>query len=272
MTHDIDLTSPQWTALVFEGRNKEYGAYEMRNDSSDRHLKALIIITLVGLAVVFLPNLLFKSDISKDKVATSQITDVTFTDLDLNKKDVNRVVQPILPPLALKPTIQYVTPVVVPDEFVDPNQRMATQIELTESNAQISTITVVGVEGGTVDAGRDLAEIITEAPPKKPLEFVEQMPRPNGGMEELMRWLSRHIQYPALAVGKGIQGRVIVRFVVQSDGSIDDVTVVKSLEPSCDKEAVRAVKSMPQWIPGRQNGVPVSVYYTLPIQFRLEKQ
>lgn len=271
MARDIDLTSPQWTALVFEGRNKEYGAYEMRNDSSDRHLKALLIITIVGLAAVYLPNLI-QSDVSVNTVNTSQITPVDLSNVAVDKvEDIEMI--PVAPPPLLISTDRFVPLVVVKDELVDPNDRLATQIELTESTAQISVATVIGDEQGTLDI-RD-AGVITGTPPAKqdpPREFAEQMPRFPGEAADLMKWLSNNIKYPALAIERHIQGRVIVRFVVRTDGSIDDVTVVKSLEPSCDKEAIRAVKNMPNWIPGRQNGSPVSVYYTLPIQFKLQNQ
>jgi protein TonB len=218
--------------------------------------------------VVFLPNL-FKSNTSKSAATTGQIVDVNMTNLDANKAKDN--VLPIVPPEVLKPTIKFVSMVVVPDELVSPEDRVATQIELSDAAAQISVVTVTGDPSGTVDI-RDV-DIITDVPatPKDPIpSFVEQMPQFPGGEKEMMSWLSSHIQYPAIAAEKGIQGRVVLRFVVRPDGSIDDVTVVKSLEPSCDKEAIRAVKSMPKWIPGRQNGNPVSVYYNIPVQFRLQ--
>jgi protein TonB len=267
MVHDIDLTSPQWTSLIFEGKNKEYGAYEMRNDSSNRHLKALIIVTVVGLAAVYLPNLI-KSDVPK-KVSYGITTVVDISDLNVNKaKDENIVkVRYELPAVSLKPLVTFVPPRVVPDDMVNPDERMATQNELTESKAQIADVTVIGTEGGT--------EVLPPDPIAPPVAkeipvFVEQMPQFPGGADEMMSWLSNNIHYPAIASDKNIQGRVVLRFVVRPDGSIDNVEIVKSLEPSCDKEAIRAVKSMPKWIPGRQNGNPVSVYYNLPITFRLQ--
>jgi len=121
---------------------------------------------------------------------------------------------------------------------------------------------------------KDLADhkVITEAPKDEIFVHVEQMPQFPGGEGELMKWLGSNIQYPTIASEQGIQGRVVLKFVVRPDGSIDDVQVIKSLEPSCDKEAVRAVKKMPKWIPGKQNGNPVSVYYNLPVQFKLQTQ
>ena len=271
MAQDIDLTSPQWTSLIFEGKNKEYGAYEMRNDSSNRHLKALIIVTIVGLAVIYLPSII--KNIIPQKSAVEETTEVTMTDLnnlnEVPKENQIEQIKPVEPPPLLKATVQFTPPVVVKDEDVK-EQKMLTQDELTENKAQISVATVQGTADG-VDI-KDLADhkVITEAPKEEIFQHVEQMPQFPGGETELMKWLRDNIQYPTIASEQGIQGRVVLRFVVRPDGSIDDVTIVRSLEPSCDKEAVRAVKKMPRWIPGKQNGNAVSVYYNLPVQFRLQ--
>ena len=99
---------------------------------------------------------------------------------------------------------------------------------------------------------------------------VEAMPQFSGGEAALMKYLAENITYPTISAEKGIQGRVVVRFVIKPDGSIGDAEVVKSLEPACDKEAMRVVKKMPNWIPGKQNGNAVYVYYSLPVVFRLQ--
>ena len=101
---------------------------------------------------------------------------------------------------------------------------------------------------------------------------VEKMPQYPGGEKELMNFIGRNIRYPIIAQENGIQGRVIVRFVVSSTGKVSDVQVLRSLDPSCDKEAVRVIKMLPEWIPGEQNGEKVAVYYTLPITFKLKSQ
>ncbi len=101
-------------------------------------------------------------------------------------------------------------------------------------------------------------------------DVVEQMPQFPGGDEALMRFLSRKIKYPVVAQENGIQGKVICGFVVTKTGQIVDVNVLRSLDPSCDKEAIRVIKLLPRWIPGKQNGVNVAVKYTLPLRFKLE--
>lgn len=123
-------------------------------------------------------------------------------------------------------------------------------------------------------------EIIIAAPVEAPVEeeeeevvfvVVETMPEFPGGQGELMKYLASNVKYPVIAQENGIQGRVICQFVVNKDGSIVDVVVARtSGEPSLDKEAVRVIKSMPKWKPGKQRGKAVRVKYTVPVNFRLQ--
>jgi len=103
---------------------------------------------------------------------------------------------------------------------------------------------------------------------------VDAMPAFPGGEQEMIKFLTKTMKYPTEAQKKGIQGRVVVRFVVMPDGSVQNVVVMRSVDPLLDAEAIRVIESMPNWIPGRQNGVAVAVYYTMPIVFKLadEKQ
>jgi len=100
-------------------------------------------------------------------------------------------------------------------------------------------------------------------------EVVENNPEFPGGDEALMAYLQKNIKYPAIAQDNGIQGRVIIEFVVNRDGSVVDPKVMKSLDPSCDKEAMRVIKAMPKWKPGRQRGKAVRVKFRVPVLFRL---
>ena len=104
----------------------------------------------------------------------------------------------------------------------------------------------------------------------KPFDVVEQMPQFPGGIKELMTFLSQNVRYPEAAHKAGQQGRVIANFVVEKDGSITEACVVKSVSPELDAEALRVISSMPNWIPGMQNGEAVRVKYTVPITFRLQ--
>jgi protein TonB len=102
--------------------------------------------------------------------------------------------------------------------------------------------------------------------------YVEQMPEFPGGDTALNAYLAKNIEYPAKALDNDIQGRVIIEFIIRSDGSVSDVTVSKGIGYGCDEEAVRVVKSMPRWKPGSQNGKPVNVIYRIPVKYTIHNQ
>ena len=273
MPKDFDLNSREWLALIFADKNKEYGAYVNRDESSDRHLIAILIITVIALGLFFLPGLV-KSVLPVNE-EIGQVIDVTLTNLDpLNQEipEENQIKQfEAPPPPELKATIAFTPPVVTKDENIRDDELMRTQQELTETKADISIITVEGVEGGTVDIA-DLQDhkVIVEEPAKPEIfHHVEVMPTYPDGEAALFKWLQENIEYPTIAQEQGIQGTVYVRFVVKPDGNIAEVELQKSLDPSCDRAALKGVRKMPKWNPGKQNGVPVYVYFTLPVRFRL---
>ena len=100
-------------------------------------------------------------------------------------------------------------------------------------------------------------------------QVVEEQPMFPGGMQELMKFLQTNIRYPKEAQARGLQGRVVVQFVVNKDGSICEENVVKSVDPQLDAEALRVLRSMPNWTPGKQRGEPVRVRFTIPVTFKL---
>jgi protein TonB len=174
----------------------------------------------------------------------------------------------------VKSSVAFTVPEIKKDDEVKEEQEIKSQDELQETNTAIGAFNVEGNDetGGEVLKAK---EVIAEPePPKveesKVFDVVEEMPQFPGGPSALFEYLSKNIKYPVVAEENGVQGRVIVTFVVERDGSITDVKVVKSVDPSLDKEAQRVVKSMPHWIPGKQNGSAVRVKYTVPVTFRLQ--
>ena len=158
------------------------------------------------------------------------------------------------------------------DEFEE--EKAAKDVDkVMENEAQAGTIDVTE---GTNDLNKQtiVQEVIAETKPVEEapvsIAMVEQKPSFPGGEAAMYQWLSSNIQYPAVASEEGIQGRVVVEFVVGKDGSITNVKVLRPRHPALDKEAVRVIKSMPKWVPGRNNGQPVKVTYTLPVTFKLQ--
>ena len=176
----------------------------------------------------------------------------------------------------VKSSIKFTAPVIKKDKDVKPEEEMKTQEDLMKTNTAIGALDVKGnSEKGEV---LKVTERVADEPvkPNKPevenkvFDVVEQMPKFPGGDAALMKYLSENIKYPVVAQENGVQGRVTVSFVVERDGSITDVKIVRSVDPSLDREAQRVVRSMPKWIPGKQNGSAVRVKYNVPVQFRLQ--
>lgn len=268
----VDLTSLEWCELIFKDRNKSYGAYKMRRDLGKRQAAALIIVTVVALVGFTLPRLI-RMAMPAQKEEMVEVTRLSTLEEPEIKEETMKKVEPIAPPPpALKSTIKFTAPVIRKDEEVNEDDELKSQDELTQTKVQIS---IADVKGNDELNGKDIAdlqEVITQTPEvqkEEPYDMVEQMPQFPGGPAELLKYIAKNLKYPIIAQENGIQGKVILRFVVNAKGYVEDIKVLRSLDPYCDKEAVRVVKSLPQWIPGKQNGRNVPVYYTCPIVFKL---
>lgn len=279
MARNINLNSSEWCDIIFEGKNKEYGAYEMRQTSTKRHIMALICVTAFTALVALIPQFIKAVSVEKADLLggiDGPIELTNITEPDKPKEEEIRVEQPMAPPPPAMVAAEKFTPPVITDASeVNEENQMKSQEELREARGIISTVTHVSdITTGGVDPGEVLKEhrnITGESGTGTgPIDFAEVMPQFPGGRSELMKYLSNNIKYPAVAVENNIQGRVIVKFVVAKDGSISNIQVIKGIDPSCDREAIRVVKSMPNWIPGMQNGNKVAVYFNLPILFQLK--
>ena len=271
MAKEIDINSAEWLELVFEGKNKNYGAFRMRNTSGKRHKNAMIIVFLCVCFISVLPTLIktIQSLRPKHEVIDEKrvVQDLKLEDQLKEEKIVQQQDAP--PPPPLKTTIMFTVPEIT-DEEIPEDQALLTQDEITTNKTQISVANVIGTDDeNAVDiADLDKHQVIVDDPV---LVSVEEMPQFPGGDEELMKYIGSNLKYPTVAQEMGIEGRVALRFVVNKNGEVGNVEVLRSLDPLCDKEAVRVIKGMPRWIPGRQGGRAVAVYYTIPILFKLNK-
>lgn len=267
----IDLTSPEWCELVFQGKNKAYGAYKMRANSPKRHTWAMVIVVIIAAVGFSIPTLV-KLATPKQKEVMTEVTTLSQLEEPEVKQEEFKKVEPVAPPPALKSSIKFTAPVIKKDEEVRDDEEIKSQEELTQTKVAIS---IADVKGNDELNGKDIAElkeVITKAPEaeEKPYTMVEQMPQFPGGDRELLSFIAKNLRYPTIAQENGIQGKVFVRFVVSATGDVKDVKVMRSLDPYCDKEAIRVIQSLPKWIPGKQNGRNVPVYYTVPITFKLQ--
>ena len=264
----VDLIDNSWVELVFENKNKAYGAYQLRKETGKRNVKAMIIVfaTIAAIIVAAWAKVAIETDVELSKLAQKKEAKVERKEpvkVEMEQKVVEKV----------KSSVKFTAPEIKKDEDVKPEDELKSQDDLAKTNTAIGSFDVKGNDEGEGEVLK-AKEVIAEEKPKeeetKVFDVVEQMPQFPGGQQALFEYLSKNIKYPVIAEENGVQGRVIVTFVVERDGSITDVKVVKSVDPSLDKEAQRVVKAMPHWIPGKQNGSAVRVKYTVPVTFRLQ--
>lgn len=274
----IDLISNEWTDLVFEGRNQSYGAYQLRKGTAKRNVWALIIVGLAA-ALLYLGLQLQKMAEANKKVENTQAVELAKLNTEkkeakVEKKEIikqepEKVVEQV------KSSVKFTAPIIKKDSEVKEEDEIKLD-EVQKSDKAVGAFTVEGNDevGGAVLKAKE--NIAAPEPPKHVVEetkiftVVEQMPMYPGGDAALMGYLRDNIKYPTVAAENGVQGRVVVGFVVERDGSITDVNILRGVDPSLDREAMRVVKSMPRWNPGKQNGSAVRVKYQVPVSFRLQ--
>jgi periplasmic protein TonB len=244
--------------MVFADRNREYGAFVLRRDYAKRLLMAVVGSVLVFGLAVGLPKIIAAFSGDAEVVEAKKIVDVNL-DLFEEEKKEEPPPPPVEPPPPVKIESVQFTQLEAVDEPVD--EPPPTQEVLTETNA--GTVTQEG-------------EKIDEPPP--PVEaaepqiftIVEEMPSFPGGEAELFKYLGKTVKYPPMAQDAGITGVVYMTFVVDEQGKVRDPKVLRGIGGGCDEEAIRVVKAMPAWEPGKQRGKPVRVQYNLPIRFTLK--
>ncbi|MBR3123650.1 MAG: energy transducer TonB [Prevotella sp.] len=273
----IDLVNNDWVDLVFQGRNQEYGAYQLRKGTSKRNVISVIIMLAAAALIYVGISLKNFIEASTQKVAVTQVQELSALEKPKEKAEVKQkkveIQQPEKVVERVKSSVKFTAPVIKKDDEVKPEDELKNQDELLNTKTAIGALDVKGnddKDGDVLKLKETVAQPEPKPEPEKVFEVVEQMPSFPGGDKALMDFLSNNEKYPVVAQENGVQGRVVISFVVEKDGSITDVRVVRSVDPSLDKEAARVVKSMPRWIPGKQNGAAVRVKYNVPVSFRLQ--
>lgn len=283
MAKDVDLSSKEWLDIVFDGKNKEYGAYEMRATSTSRHNKAVIIVLLALLVVMVLLILsvsgVFTRAEEEDVVAAGSQENVAMYDAEAEEEieEVEEIEipeeQPVIEKEEVANQIQNTIIDIVEDEKVE--NEVKNQEELREDNRMIGG---QDISDGVDDLTKQVVTqevIVVEEKPVEDIVYttanVQQQPSFPGGEQAMYKWIRDNMVYPPVAAEEGIQGRVIVEFVVSKTGAIENVRAIRGPHKALEAEAVRVVKAMPAWNPGRNNGQAVKVTYVLPVNFRLSK-
>lgn len=280
----IDLTSKEWRDIVFADKNKEFGAYVMRQQSDSRHNKAFLFL-IIGLIVLIAMIIAWSkySDYRQEKAAieakmqaekmlAAQLEQIEQEEEEPEPEEQKVEIEIPEVPQEVLATVQ-VTQIAIVDEVKNEVMEMEEQLEDNTARGVVN-------QEGSDDADKFKAvqeAVIVKEPEPAPKEeeifvAVEQQAEFPGGMAALMKWLSNNIRYPEAAQQNDVQGRVIVKFVVEKDGSVSQVQILKGVDKDLDKEALRVVNKMPKWQAGKNNGVAVRSYFTLPVNFRLQQQ
>ena len=284
MAKSVNLSSREWCDLVFEGKNKDFGAYIIRTESTKRHNLA-VLWTLVGsLAVAALTFSLIQANkyLEERRLADQHEQSVIYPDLTTQEPEPQQqIIEPeepeVIPEEELSATIKVTELQIVEDGEVREEDKIVSMDEQIAADAITGTVT--HLDGSTDrnlfnEARQEVVvedkKPVVEAKPEEVFKSVEQMPQFPGGEAALMKYLASHINYPPMAAENNVQGKVIVQFVVDKTGKVGEVKVVRSVDKDLDHEAIRVCQALPKFTPGRQNGRPVSVWYTLPIQFKLQ--
>lgn len=249
--------------IVFEHRNKTYGAYVLRKLYTKHVTRALlmaVIILLAGLAYPLVSSYYAeRRGQFLEKTASAE-----FMDMEKPTEEAPPPPPPPPPPpAALEQKVKFVAPVVTTEEVVE-DADIFNQDELSQTTNEAVSVTEEVAEVVVKE------EVIEVEEAKPVFTIVEEMPAFPGGEAERNKFLAENIVYPQQATENGIQGTVYVSFVVDSKGNVTDVKILRGIGGGCDEEALRVVKMMPKWHPGKQNGKQVRVLFNMPIYFKLQ--
>lgn len=283
MAKDVDLSSKEWCDIIFDNKNKDFGAYALRQKSDGRHNVSMVVVVIFIIVVWILSLVVSKiqqaiaearPEDKIEQVVTSVAEAEEEEEEEEEEQERYEEPEPEALPEEILNTVKVTELLIAKDEEVSKEDEIKSADELKETTTAFGQ---TNFDQGTDDRNvvrehknEVIVEEKTEVVEEKVFTAVEQMPRFPGGDEALMKYLSTHINYPTMAMENNIQGRVIVQFVVEKTGKIGEVKVVRSVDRDLDKEAVRVCKSLPDFIPGKMNGQAVAVWYTLPVNFKLQ--
>lgn len=255
----LNIFDHKWVNMVFEGRNQDYGAYVLRKKSNEYTIKG-IIFAIIGFTLVIATPVIvnfIKANLPREKVVL--LDDATkLEEPPPMDKDQPPPPDPPPPP-PLKSTVKFTPPEIKPDEEV-PDEPPPTQEKLKEIDAGEETVE------GDPNAKEELNETDGQI-----LMSADINPEFPGGESKMYEYLREHVEYPPAAKEAGVQGKVTIKFAVMPDGSIAQISFLKKIGWNCDESAEKAIKHMPRWTPGKQNGHPVAVWFILPVDFTLDE-
>ncbi|MDO3641743.1 energy transducer TonB [Mucilaginibacter sp. L3T2-6] len=260
----FNLYKSEWLELVFDDRNKNYGAYELRRTYAQTMVKAMIAtFIVVGAACAALAVFKGHEVLTHD---TATVVNLAPPPMNVEKPAEAKLKPKVDPPKVT--TTRDVPPTVVPDNKAEKpveNDKIVGQVGQQtlkgDDNAQIDIPDDKPGTGGSVPAVDNSVHN---------LGTLDFMPEPVGGAAAWSKFLSKNLRFPAAAQEDGVSGKVLMSFIIEKDGSLSNITVDRGAGHGFDEEALRVLKLAKAWKPGMQNGQPVRVKYTIPINFQLQ--
>jgi periplasmic protein TonB len=248
--------------LLFQKRNREYGAYQLRKKYNSVVVAGIIIATAIISISVILPFVLTKR--SDDVLIGSRgYTELQLQTLEPPQEEI--YVPPSPPPpqsVQVEEIVKYVPPEVVDSVPPLEKSQLSTDEYMNQTTDEKLDITTGTGSGDNLTSGQDGTAT------DEPFFMVEVMPMfKGGGLDKFREWVTKRTSYPQAAYDKKIRGTVYLTFIVEKDGSVSNITVVKSVDPLLDNEAVNAISQSPKWSPGLQRGQPVRVRFSIPLNF-----
>lgn len=268
----VDLFKEEWLDVIFDQKNKSYGAYALRRQSDSNTAKALLYAGTAFVLLFLTPKIitLINGNTPVETMA-NPVEVVVAPPPAVNPKTPPPAL--VEPPPAVQDQVKFPPPIVKADILV--RDEVPPQIDDLK-NANPGQKTIAGVPDGDIVIVSAVGEgpkqaAVVEDTRVYDIITIEKQPLFPGGLEKFYAYLSKSIRYPAVAAEQGIQGKVFVSFVVEKNGDLTDIEVVRKLGGGTDEEAMRVLKASPRWIPGVQNGKEVRVKYNIPISFSLSQ-
>lgn len=276
----IDILSKNWNDILFEGRNKGYGAYELRADTGKRNLKALIALLVLLAFAYVLPYIVSGIASAVESLGSDQVTELSNIEQEEEEEDEIQIEEnkpdeaPAETVTEMASSIQFTVPEITDNvaedkELIAQQKAQEARAKMGEFNFQGNDETSTNIKSDKKQLG-DVASGGGGEGEAKVFTYVEQMPVFPGGEAALQKFIHDHLKYPTVSLEEGVQGTVMLRFVVNENGSVGEVQILKSLDTYCDREAKRVVQSLPRFTPGRQQGKPVKVWFQFPIRFEIQ--
>jgi protein TonB len=246
---------PEFDEIIFENRNKEYGAYNLRRNYKSATSLSILWVVLLASAIIL--TIFLTTD---DSVASSPPPVIVIAAIDNFKPEKIKQPETKMPPELIKATTNLAPTVTTDTSEITADIPITEEIIETTVNKKVPDSVIV-------------EDVPTDIVPKElePFVKVEEDPLFPGGDEALLNFIATNTVYPEEALNNNIEGRVILKFVVTPDGSVGKIQILKGVDPMLDQEASRVVSILPKFKPGKQGGTPVPVWYTVPVLFRINR-